>query len=272
MPDVYLTIAAAEPDVVGVLADILERRAADPQQRAMREDYLAGVDFGRGARVVEVGCGSGAVARALAARADVGDVVGVDPSPGFLERARELAADLPELSFVEGDAAALPFDDGWADVVVSHTVLCHVAEPAVALAEASRILRPGGRLAVFDGDYATTTVATGPADPLQACVQACLETVVHDPWLARRLPALLRDAGFADMRLRGHSYVEAPSSDGYLLTLVDRGADALHAAGRVGAETVAALKAEARRRCVAGEFFGHIAYISAIALKPGDAA
>jgi SAM-dependent methyltransferase len=271
MADVYLTIADAGNDVVGPLADILERRAADPQQRAMREDYLAGVGFGAGARVVEVGCGTGAVARALAARADVGEVVGVDPSPVFLERARELAGGLPGLSFVEGDARKLPFDADWADVVVCHTVLCHVPGPEAALAEACRILRPGGRLAVFDGDYATTTFATGPVDPLQACAQACLEALVHDPWLARRLPALLRDAGFADLRLRGHSYLEAPASDGYLLALADRGADALLAAGRVGAETAAALKAEARRRCAAGEFFGHIAYLSAIATKPGGA-
>ena len=271
MPDVYLTIAAAGPDVVGPLVDILERRAADPQQRAMREDYLARVDFGRGARVVEVGCGSGAVARALAGRPEVGEVVGVDPSPVFLARARELAGDLPGLSFVEGDARALPFDAGFADVVVCHTLLCHVPEPAAALAEAWRILRPGGRLAVFDGDYATTTCATGPADPLQACAQACLETLVHDPWLARRLPVLLRGAGFADVRLRGHSYVEAPASDGYLLALIDRGADALLATGRVGAAAAAAFKAEARRRCDDAEFFGHIAYISAIAQKPGDA-
>jgi SAM-dependent methyltransferase len=53
-------------------------------------------------------------------------------------------------------------------VVVFHTILCHVPGPHLALAEAARVLRPGGWLAVFDGDYATTTLALHPSDPLQA--------------------------------------------------------------------------------------------------------
>jgi hypothetical protein len=54
----------------------------------------------------------------------------------------------------------------------------------------------------------------------------------------------------------------------YMLTIVDRGADILHATGGIGAETAAALKAEARRRVEAGVFFGHIAYVSLTARKP----
>jgi hypothetical protein len=61
--------------------------------------------------------------------------------------------------------------------------------------------------------------------------------------------------------------VEAPSG-GYLLRIVERGADALHAAGRIGADVAAALKAEAHRRSQAGHFFGHVAYASVVARKP----
>jgi hypothetical protein len=61
--------------------------------------------------------------------------------------------------------------------------------------------------------------------------------------------------------------MEAPSSDGYMFALVDRGADALLAGGRITLEMSNALKAEARRRSDAGEFFGHIAYASLIAQK-----
>ena len=62
--------------------------------------------------------------------------------------------------------------------------------------------------------------------------------------------------------------MEAPSSDGYMLALVDRGADALLASGRITLEATNALKDEARRRSDAGEFFGHIAYASLTAQKP----
>jgi ubiquinone/menaquinone biosynthesis C-methylase UbiE len=88
----------------------------------------------------------------------------VDPSPGFLVVARELSAGIPNLDFLEGDAKALPFDDGSFDAVVFHTTLCHVPDPDVALGEAFRVLGTGGRLAVFDGDYATVTCASGHAD------------------------------------------------------------------------------------------------------------
>jgi ubiquinone/menaquinone biosynthesis C-methylase UbiE len=268
VPDIYLTISEAGPEVVGRLVDILELRAADPGQREMREAYFREVPFPDGARVAEVGCGSGAVCRALAALPGIAAVVGVDPSPLFVAKARELGADLPNLSFVEGDARALPLDGDSSDVVVFHTTLCHVPGPQTALAEAWRVLRAGGWLVVFDGDYATTTCASGPFDPIQACVEAALDQLVHDRWLVRRLPALVRGSGYEHARLRGHSYVEAPSSGGYLLALIERGADALYAAGPVGRATADALKTEARRRSDAGEFFGHIGYASLIARKP----
>jgi SAM-dependent methyltransferase len=267
VPDVYATISEAGPDVVAPLVEILEQRAADPQQRELREAYLTDIDFFAGARVVEVGCGPGPVSRALASRPGI-EVVGVDPSPLFIAKARELARDLPNLAFVEGDARALPFEDDSFDVLVFHTTLCHVPGPELALGEALRVLRRDGVLAVFDGDYATVTCALGDSDPLQACAEACVEYLVHDRWLVRRLPRIVREAGFEVGGLRSHGYVEAPSSGGYLLTIIDRGADTLLATGRAGAELAEALKAEARRRSDAGEFFGHISYASLIARKP----
>ena len=268
VPDVYLTIGDAQPAIIEELARVLELRAADPQQQAMRDAYFSDLGLEDDARAVEVGCGTGAVTRALALRPETASVVGVDPSPGFLTIASELADGIANLAFVVGDAKALPLEDGSVDAVVFHTTLCHVPEPNVALGEAFRVLRTGGRLAVFDGDYATATCASGDADPLQACVEAMMETHVYDRWFARRLPKLVLDAGFELAQLRGHSYVEAPSSAGYMLALVDRGAAALTASERIGAETAEALRAEAQRRSDAGEFFGHVAYVSVVADKP----
>jgi hypothetical protein len=151
--------------------------------------------------------------------------------------------------------------------VVFHTVLSHIPDVGAALAEAARVTAAGGALAAFDGDYATTTVATGDHDPLQACVDAALGALVHDRYLVRRLGPLVRAAGWEVVRLRSHGYVES-EDPGYMLTLVDRGADTLVGAGRLGEPAADALKADARRRVAAGEFFGHIAYASLIGRRP----
>jgi hypothetical protein len=93
-----------------------------------------------------------------------------------------------------------------------------------------------------------------------------VEMLVHDRWLVRRLPHLLRTAGFKVMDFRSHGYTEI-ESPGYSLTLVDRGADFLAAAGRISTETAAHLKAEARRRIENGTFFGQISYASMLAQR-----
>ena len=200
----------------------------------MREAYFAHVDFPPDANVVEVGCGPGPVARALAAWPGVGEAVGVDPSPVFIAKAREFGADLPNLTFVEGDARALPLEDGAVRRPrLPHDALSRPRAPRLRSPRRCGSFAPGGLLAVFDGDYATATCALGDFDPLQICVEACVDYLVHDRWLVRRLSKLVREAGFEIVRFGSHSYVEAPSSGGYMLAIVDRGADALVATGIV---------------------------------------
>jgi ubiquinone/menaquinone biosynthesis C-methylase UbiE len=264
MGDIYATITEADETVQRHLAEVLELRAADLQQRAMLEDYLCDLPLASGARVLEIGCGTGAVARVLATRSAIGEVVGIDPSQIFIARARELACDVPKLSFAVADGRQLPLADDSFDAVVCHTSLCHIPGPEAVLAEALRVTADYGWLAIFDGDYATTTVATSTTDPLQACADAAIQALVHDRFLVRGLPPLVRAAGWDVVRLRSHGYVET-DRPGYTLTIIDRGADTLVAEGRLSEPAAEALKAEARRRAENGEYFGHIAYASLIA-------
>jgi SAM-dependent methyltransferase len=224
MPDIYASIAEADPAIVHQLADRLELRAADPHQRAMLHAYLADVAFLDAAHVLEVGCGSGAITRVLARWPGVHQVLGIDPSPLLLERARHLAEGIPNVSFEQADGRSLPVEDACFDVVVFYTSLCHIPEPRLALAEAYRVLSLGGRLVIFDGDYATTTVATSPDDPLQSCIEAAIGSLIHDPLLMRHLPALVRAAGFDVWEFRGHAYTRTDDV-AYLLALVQAGAD-----------------------------------------------
>lgn len=267
MTDVWATVAALEPAFQQRLADVLETRGADPQQQAMRKAFLAEIDFRAGARVLEVGCGTGVLTRSLARLPDVDSVVGVDIAPSLLQKARELSAELPGIRYEEADAGALPFADDSFDVAVFDSTLSHLPQPERGLAEASRVLRGGGRLAVFDGDYATATVALDDHDPLQVCVDAMMSRSVNDRRVMRRLATLSRACGFEDPTLRSYGFTET-GEGGYMLTVIDRGADMLESAGSIGPELAAALKAEARARVAAGSFFGHIAYASVTARKP----
>jgi len=268
MPDVWAAVAELDSTTQERMADVLETRGADPRQQQMRQSFLADVAFPPGAAVLEVGCGTGVLTRVLASRPSVGSVVGVDIAESLLDKARELAAGIPGLEFAQADARSLPFEDERFDVVVFDSTLSHVPEPERAVAEAFRVLRPDGLLAAFDGDYATATVALVDHDPLQTCVDAMMANSVTDRRVMRRLPGLLRGYGFELGQTRSHGFVET-GDGGYMLTIVDRGADMLAASGAIGQELAASLKAEARRRVAAGGFFGHIAYASVVARRGG---
>jgi SAM-dependent methyltransferase len=217
--------------------------------------------------VLEVGCGTGPVARVLAAWPHVGEVVGVDPSPYLVEKARTLSAGVPNLIFEVGDGRALAFKEASVDAVVLHTVLTHVPGPEALLAEAHRVLRPGGWLGVCDGDFSTATLSTADLDPLQVCVDAFVEAFVNDRWMVRRMSGLAASAGFDVSPLRSYGLVET-SKPGLTLTWVDRGADALASRGQISTELAGALKAEAKRRAESHAFFGYMAYASMVGRKP----
>jgi ubiquinone/menaquinone biosynthesis C-methylase UbiE len=90
MPDVYANITEADPAIVERLAETLELRAAEPAQRAIRESYFADIPFPTQARVLELGCGTGPVARHLIEVPSVAEVIGIDPSRQLLMRAQQL--------------------------------------------------------------------------------------------------------------------------------------------------------------------------------------
>lgn len=266
MPDIYVNPEAIPAAIVDEIKHSLERRAATPQQSAALKSYLADVDFPDGAHVLDVGCGTGPQSRTLAAWPGVGEVVGVDQLEPFLERARELAVDIPNVSFQQADARKLPFEDASFDVVVLHTLLTHVPGAEDVLADVHRVLRPGGQVAIYDGDFTTMSVAASDADPLQGCIDAFIEGNVHDKWLSRRLPAMLVTAGFEPQSTRSHGHLE---TDAPALTKgwTERGALYLKQWGRIDQAMQDALVAECRRRIETGAFYGFMNYVSIIATR-----
>ncbi len=269
MPDPYANIAEIPEETAAMLAGVLEARAQEPEMVAMRQRYFGWLELPAESRAVELGSGPGDVTRDLLSLPKVSEAVGLDPSPVMVEWARARHGGVTGLSFEVGDARETRFEDQSFDIVVFHTTLCHVPGPDRALAEAFRILKPGGRLAVFDGDYVTGTAAIGENDLLQPCVDAFFGNYVENLWLCRSLAARISALGFRVTRRDAHPYLAGPEAL-YFLSVVDRGADVLVIAGTLGPDGAAAIKTEARRRVAEGAFFGFISFVSVIAERPAN--
>lgn len=266
MADIWAAVAELDSDTQAQLVNVLEVRGADAKQQAMRHAFLAAIPFAERASVLEVGCGTGVLTRILAGWPGVATVLAVDKAPTMLQMAPELSGPLPNVQFQEADARSLPFEDNSFDAVVFDSSLVHIPEPHHALTEAFRVTAPNGYLAVFDGDYASATVGIGPSDPLQNCVDATVAQVAADPWIARRLPLLATTAGFQTDSFSSFGFLDS-SVDGYIMSMVHRGADILERTGQLGLEQAALFKDEAKRRVFEGLFFGQLTYVSLVARK-----
>jgi SAM-dependent methyltransferase len=119
--------------------------------RGFIDELLDSARVGAGMRVLDLACGPGLVAAAVAERGAL--TVGLDFSSAMIALAR---ADHPRIHFEEGDAEVLPFADGSFDAVVANFGIHHVPDPIRALAEARRVLCRGGRVAI--------TAWTAPAE------------------------------------------------------------------------------------------------------------
>nr|WP_256439839.1 methyltransferase domain-containing protein [Ruegeria sp. R13_0] len=244
----------------------MESRCQDPAQVAMRQAYLADLELPKNASAIELGSGTGHVTKDLIAIAGAATALGVEPSPVMVARANAHFAGQPNLSFMVGDARHTKLPSGEYDLVLMHTLLCHVPGPETVLTEAYRLLKPGGVLAICDGDYSTATARIADYDPLDELVRFMINQNVTNLWIMRQITGLLSENGFSLGARKGHGYV-AEGEAAYFLTVIDRGADRMVEEGTLQPATAEALKTEARDRVSRNTFFGYMSYVSQIAYK-----
>jgi ubiquinone/menaquinone biosynthesis C-methylase UbiE len=160
-----------------------------------------------GEHVLDVGCGPGFYVKELLDQVGVGgSVTGVDVSRAMLAVAAKRVDGHDNVAFYEAEATKLPVPDHAFDAAVSVQVLEYVPDVAAALAEIHRVLRPGGRIVIWDVDWATVSWHTADRARMQRMLDAWDHHVAH-PSLPRTLTPRLDEAGFADVTADGHAFV-----------------------------------------------------------------
>lgn len=159
-----------------------------------------------GEDVLDIGCGLGFyVAEILDRVGETGSVTGVDAAAPMLAIAQRRVAGRKGATLLEGEATALPVGDGSFDAAVSVQVLEYVADLPAALAEIQRVLRPGGRVVLWDVDWSTLSWHSSDPARMERMLAAWDRHLVH-PALPRTLAAELGRAGFSDVRRGAHVF------------------------------------------------------------------
>ena len=156
-------------------------------------------------QLLDCGCGPGTITVGLAQIVTQGYVTGMDREAAELAQARRYADQqgVANVTFQLGNLYEIPFPDDTFDALLAHAVLQHLAEPARALQEMRRVLKPGGLIGVREEDRDADIIYPCPP-PLQethAFLMRLWQAIGGDPYLPKRYRAVLREAGFARIQM-----------------------------------------------------------------------
>lgn len=227
------------------------------------------LDLRAGDRVLDIGCGAGHLTVDLSrAVGKEGLVIGLDPSGAMLDAARRRCSGCENVTFETGSAEAIPLEDGAVDKAVSLQVFEYFDDIDRPLAEAFRVLRPGGRLVIGDMLWSTLVWHSDAPERMDRI------TAGWDRHLARRevprvLAGHLRAAGFTGCRATAQPFLDTVlRPDGLarmILVLIER---YVVANGIVSAAEARAWHEEQLELGREGRFFFHLLHVVWTATRP----
>ncbi|WP_147125399.1 class I SAM-dependent methyltransferase [Shimia ponticola] len=262
MADPFQNVDSAGEEFIAAFADSMDARQSDPQMESIVASYLSKLEFAEGSVTVEVGAGAGAVTRRIAAHAKPEQVLGFEPSSGFVKVARDRAKQYANITFEVADGTDLPLDDGSVCNLILHTVLTHVVDPAPLLQEARRVLKSDGNLVVCDADFSKASLSNSANDPLDSCARAFVNEFVTDPHIVAKMRSLMMAADFEVTDFDVQSRTIADNDQ--MLPWVEEPAKRMLERGEIGQELFSGLVAEYKRRALAGTLYGYQVFATAI--------
>ena len=186
------TAATAAPDQIAYM----DAAASTAVGMDYKQRFAASLDLRPGQTVVDIGCGPGTdLSRLADAVGGEGSVIGVDRETRMLQEARRRMDDRPNVEFVLGDVLDLPIPDDGVDRARTDRVLQHVADPARAVKEVRRTLRPGELFGMAEPDWDTLAVADQDLDTSRQFARFVAGRV-RNPTIGRELVGLCVRAGF----------------------------------------------------------------------------
>jgi ubiquinone/menaquinone biosynthesis C-methylase UbiE len=223
----------------GTLIRLLDAAETMPDAVRLRARSYELLRLPPDATVVDVGCGA---ARAVAELAEhAAHAIGVDLDPAMLAAAHDR---FPDIDVRAADATDLPLGDGQAHGYRAEKVYHVLPDPHAALAEARRVLVPGGRIALLGQDWDTLVIDSDHAELTRRIVHARADTVPH-PRIARAYRNLLLDAGFHDVDVEVHTAI---FTDAAMLPMFNGHATAAHQTGAISGDEAESWVSEQTRR------------------------
>lgn len=174
----------------------LDRTSTRPGER---HHALGLLELGPGRRCLDVGAGVGEDARAMADSSGAG-VVGIDLRPEMVRQATARSPGRLDVTFLVADARRLPFRASAFDAAWVKRTLMHVADPASALEELVRVVRPGGRIVAVEPDLEALVLDSGMVEVTRK-VLAVHAAGYENPRAGRQLRRLMLDAGLVDVHV-----------------------------------------------------------------------
>lgn len=264
--DPFANINECTPEQIERLAHILEIRGAQPRQSKMRVTCFSAAGVGPGTSVLEIGAGTGVVARELArVVGPTGQVVGLDVSPALLDYARSIPSpDGAPIEYRVGDAYDLDFPDDSFDASCAITLLAHIGDLDRVISEMIRVTRQ--TVMVLDQDYQTLVFENSDTKLTRAILQHGADYNVLDGWCGRKLAGLLVRHQLRNVQCWPFVYSERDGQS-YLITIAERFATLAASRGAVGEDAARAWLQELYDRAADGTFYASLNYYFAFGAK-----